>query len=155
MHPENVHLTLKHLGALDEAILEPLQERMNLLVEPLFPFQVECTGVGADPTPQHARRIWAMLDKGSGDVLDLLRRALEKELGQLGFGADERPFWPGLLLGRPQRASDPALLGELELHAQRRFGASTIKDMVLFAASQDQERTRYRVVNRFELGKTQ
>ena len=127
-------------------------ERLRALVSPLFPFQTECKRMEGSPGKEDASILWACLDKQSGEVLGLLRRALEQELEKIGIPYDERPFKPRLMLGRARDGKNQALLETLERFEDRGFGASTIKDLVLFAVTQDADGVNYRVVNRFLLG---
>jgi 2'-5' RNA ligase len=152
VHPENIHLTLKYLGQVDSALIELLEERLRALVSPLFPFQTECKRIEGSPGSEDASILWACLDKQSGEVLGLLRRALEQELEKIGIPYDERPFKPRLMLGRARNGKEAALLETLSQFEERGFGASTIKDLVLFAVDQDVEGVNYRVINRFLLG---
>lgn len=154
VHPENIHLTLKHLGRVDAALIDLLEERLRALVSPLFPFQTECKQVkGIERAGERNGAIlWAGLDAQSGEVLGLLRRALEQELEKIGIPYDERPFKPRLMLGRSRDGRNEALLETLHSFEGRSFGASTIKDLVLFGVSQDEEGVHYRVINRFLLG---
>jgi 2'-5' RNA ligase len=56
------------------------------------------------------------------------------------------------MLGRARNGKEAALLETLSQFEERGFGASTIKDLVLFAVDQDVEGVNYRVINRFLLG---
>ncbi len=154
VHPERVHVSLKYLGALPAPLLELLEERMQTLVSPLFPFQAESIGVELEPGPKAARLIWAGLDAKGGEVVGLLKRALEQELDKIGLTPDPRPFVPRLLLGRVRAERVPDMSAVVEEYEGVSFGVSTIKDLVLLRAEHRARGPAHIVVNRFALGQS-
>jgi len=97
--PAALHLTLKFLGEVAPETFEALR---NALTPPLGvggPLQLAAAGVGAFPSPQRARVVWAGL---TGDVATLARAALtlEARVEALGFPREARPFRAHLTLGR-------------------------------------------------------
>lgn len=152
VHPENIHLPMKYLGPVEAPLMGLLRERMRALVGPLFPFQAECRGLGFSPRADLPRILWAGIDPKSGEVISLLQRALEQELDKIGLAPDPRPFHPRLMLGRIRSRQAPDYTALAEEFGEERFGASTIKDMVLFGAELGPRGPRYTVLDRFELG---
>ena len=148
----NIHLTLKFLGATDEPLIPMLTETMEELVKPLFPFEVECRSLGCFPKPQKPRILWTGLDPKSSEVLSLLQQAIERDLEELGFPADPRPFRPHITLGRVKSREAPDMTPAVERFADTRFGQSYIKDIALFESVLHPSGPEYRVLNRFTLG---
>lgn len=149
--PEQIHLTLRTLGDMDESLLELLEPQLRRFVEPLFPFQVSCRGVGAWPSEEAPRHIWTRLDEQGAEVVGLLRRALDRELDQLGIAPDPRTYRPLIALGRARELprQPDRWLGELR---EEVFGTSVIKDLILFEATLRPDGPHHRVINRFSLG---
>src|SRR5690554_2341427 len=81
----NIHLTLKFLGETDEALLPMIGQTLAKLGQPLFPFEVECQGMGAFPDASRPRVLWAGMDTRGGEVLGLLQQAIERDLSELGI----------------------------------------------------------------------
>lgn len=153
VHPENLHLTMKFLGEFDSSLIERLEMQLDALTEPLFPFQVNCTGIEVTPSLDRPLQLWANCEKEGAEVLSLLQRALERDLDLIGLTPDPRHFKPSILLGRVKGNQDPAKTREvLEPKATTRFGMSTIKDLVLFEAASPRGVPIYNVINRFALG---
>lgn len=152
VHPENIHLPLKYLGPVDEALIGLVRQRIEAMVAPLFPFQAECTHLGCHPDPRRPRIIWAGLDPESGEVITLLKRTLARELDELGLPPDPRPFHARLTLGRVRSRQRPDFTELLEDLQESSYGVSTLKDLILFSAElHPRNGPHYRVIDRFAL----
>jgi RNA 2',3'-cyclic 3'-phosphodiesterase len=149
----NIHLTLKFLGATDEALIPMIASTVDRLAAPLFPFEVECRGVGCFPDPRRPRILYAGLDAKGGEVLGLLEQALQRDLGELGVEADDREFKPHITLGRVKSQTAPTMETVLPNYQTMRFGKSYIKDIILFESLLSSRGPRYEVVHRFALGR--
>ncbi len=148
----NIHLTLKFLGDTAPEMLPVIQETLRVLCRPLFPFEVECRGVGAFPELARAQILWAGVDETSAEVLGLLHRALQRDLVKIGVEKERRPFRPHVTLARvksEESRSFEELLTPLEAVS---FGKSFIKDLILFESRLEPSGARYEVVDRFSLG---
>ena len=128
--PVNFHLTLKFLGDIDEALIEPiggvLREQLRL-----FPrFTINAKGLGVFPGPKRPRVLWVGL---TGDELILLASRVESALQPLGFAPESRTFTPHLTIGR-WRQSDRAPKShgrELEDWRVHDFGRSNVESVRL------------------------
>jgi len=128
--PENIHLTLRFLGEMDDQMAERVKTAMDEAAGggPI-PFRVD--GVGSFPPRGKPRVIWAGVSDGAGAVSELQTK-LEAALDPLGF-EKERRFVPHLTIGRvkaPQGAEE--LIPRIERHAGTQFGSCTASEMVLF-----------------------
>ncbi len=150
----NIHITLKFLGDTDPALVPMIQEALAGLCEPLFPFEVECRGVGGFPDLSRPRILWAGLDEKGTEVLELLQRTVERDLHELGIEKERRPFYPHVTLGRTKSRRLPSLEELLQDYEQVSFGESFIKEMVLFESHLSHEGPRYEVVERYFLGRS-
>lgn len=149
----NIHLTLKFLGDVSAEMVPVIQEALQALCGPLFPFEVECRGVGAFPDAKEPRILWAGLDETSAEVLELLQRALERDLEKVGVERERRPYKPHVTLARVKGSGSAGDIEDLlRPFEDVSFGKSFIKDMVLFESTLQPEGPRYDVVQRFSLG---
>jgi len=96
--PESIHLTLAFLGPVPEENLEKITAVMLSVGLAFAPFALTISGVGAFPSWQHPRVVWAGLD--GGPQLGALQAALTAGLVPLGYPGEERPYLPHLTLGR-------------------------------------------------------
>ena len=96
---ENVHLTLKFLGGIQEEVLGDLCTALEETCAGHAPFDVGLAGLGAFPSAQRARILWTGVGAGF-DRLRALAADLEAAVAPLGFEREERAFVPHLTLGR-------------------------------------------------------
>lgn len=149
--PENVHVTLKFLGDVDDALVPMLSATLSDLVRPLFPFEVRCCRLGGFPNLEQPQILWAGLDDKGAEVMGLLRQTIERDLGGLGFAPDPREFKPHLTLGRARGDVEAAGLHEF---SDLDFGTSFVKDIVLFESRLTPDGATYHVRRRFPLGES-
>ncbi len=97
--PENVHLTLKFLGNVDEESLDDLRTVLENACADHAPFEARLAGLGAFPSARHARILWAGVGEGS-ERLRSLATDVDAALSSSGFERETRPYEPHLTLGR-------------------------------------------------------
>jgi 2'-5' RNA ligase len=95
----NIHLTLKFLGDIDENITGRITAILEEVASGTSPFRLEIGGLGVFPNPRRVQVVWVGL---SGDIekLGQLQKRIESGLVPLGFAAESRSFTPHLTLGR-------------------------------------------------------
>lgn len=128
--PANFHLTLKFLGSIDDAAIEPIGATLREQLR-LFPrFTINAKGLGVFPGPKRPRVLWVGL---TGDRLVSLAARVESALRPLGFKPEDRKFTPHLTIGRWRDADRaPKSLGrQLEIWQARDFGTSNVESVKL------------------------
>jgi 2'-5' RNA ligase len=98
VRPEQLHLTLRFLGDIEEAIVEDLKGIMASAVEGHEPFTISFEGVGVFPNPKRARVVWIGI-RGAEPMVDIARR-LETGVVDLGFKREKRSFRPHATVAR-------------------------------------------------------
>jgi len=93
---DNLHLTLRFLGSLDE----PLAEEVDFALAHLKckPFKVRINELGCFGDAQRARTVWAGAEKSQ--ALTNLHSKVENKVQQLGLEPDKRKYAPHVTLGR-------------------------------------------------------
>src|SRR5688500_11892413 len=98
--PENLHVTLKFLGEVNDP-------EFPMIIEALRRVKWASVGitVGAPDSKRHAGRVHLITTELLDDRGDLrfLHGAIERELEPLGFPSEKRPFWPHITIGRSRR----------------------------------------------------
>lgn len=97
--PENIHLTLKFLGDVDEAREKQLIERLRALSEAHSPIEVAYGGIGHFGRAGDISAIWIGISERTG-ALARLAKDIEAEAAQVGFMPEGKPFSPHITLGR-------------------------------------------------------
>ncbi len=97
--PENMHLTLKFLGEVDEGMLDTLREAGAEAAAAAKPFRVVYGPFGAFPSLARPRVLFFQAIEGA-EGLAALARALEEGAERLGIPREERPFRAHITLAR-------------------------------------------------------
>lgn len=99
MAPDNFHLTVKFLGAVDTGRLPDVERALGEAVAEMSPFTLTLRGLGAFPSAARPRVIWAGTADGAAELAAVAAR-VERALSPLGFPTEDRPFSAHVTLGR-------------------------------------------------------
>jgi RNA 2',3'-cyclic 3'-phosphodiesterase len=141
--PDNLHLTLKFLGGVEEARLTAVIAALTRAAIGTPPFELAVTGLGAFPSPTRPRVLWAGIADGA-ERLTRLAADVDETLGSLDFAREDRPFSPHVTFGRvrePRR--QPVLGGILAAAAARDFGRIRVTKLSLMRSDLSPRGARY------------
>lgn len=98
---DNLHITLKFLGEVQESMLTKIQECARICVSGIQSgtFDITFSGIGAFPGVKRPRVIWCGI-REKVRTLSLLAEGLETKLEPLGFKKEDRPYRPHLTIGK-------------------------------------------------------
>jgi RNA 2',3'-cyclic 3'-phosphodiesterase len=132
VRPENMHLTLKFLGEVEDVRSIEVCRAVQAAVEPFATFPFRCGGVGAFPSSSRPRTVWIGLDQGEHQMI-ALQEAVDEALYEIGFPRDSRRFHPHLTLGRVKRQCRdlPKLL---EQFGQFEAGGMLAREVAVFSS---------------------
>jgi RNA 2',3'-cyclic 3'-phosphodiesterase len=97
--PENIHLTLKFLGEIDEDKSVKIAGIIQNIISSLKQFTIQLSSLGAFPKVEFPRVIWVAINKGDKEV-KMIAKELEDNLDKLGDSKEERPFSTHITIGR-------------------------------------------------------
>ena len=139
---ENLHLTVKFLGAVEEAKIASIMSALKQALRAVPAFSMAAAGLGVFPDIRRARVLWVRLH---GDALGSLAAAVEAALESVGFARDKRDFSPHLTIGRWRSfGGGSAELGqEMEHWKDYSFGECRVEEAILFESVLKQEGTDY------------
>lgn len=106
---DNLHLTVRFIGAVDSSVVEGIADRLDRLA--LSGFELELGDCGTFKRGRLVRVVWLQLRQGSEHATALAAH-VEAECVRSGLAPESRPFQPHLTLARA-RAREGAALGEL------------------------------------------
>lgn len=95
---ENMHVTLKFLGEIDEGLKVQVSQVVADIAQHHDSFRMQLGGLGCFPNTRNPRVIWVGVKQG-GDELCAIASEMEEELGRIGF-KEEKRFHPHLTIGR-------------------------------------------------------
>jgi len=144
---EGLHVTLKFVGHVDDAVVEQIKAALKSIKA--APFEVKFAGVGFFPNPNAGRVFWAGVD--GGDQLPHLASTVDAALEKLGFQRETKPYHPHLTLARtssrPLRELRPLLAVP-----PPQFGTMTAREFFLYQSQPQKGGSKYTKLERFALG---
>src|SRR3989338_5342197 len=96
---DNIHLTLKFLGEVDEERCEKIKSILDEIASQTKQFEISLKDLGAFPKIDYPRVVWVGLDKGITESKELAER-IDAALSEIGFQKETRPFAAHLTIGR-------------------------------------------------------
>jgi RNA 2',3'-cyclic 3'-phosphodiesterase len=148
--PEAIHLTLKFLGDIEGAEVEPLGSALREAGSRHGPVELRLGGFGAFPSLRRASVLWVGV--AADDRLSALQRDLELALSRLGYPREQRPFRPHLTVARTRGGARPPDVERLA--ATFRYDAAvTVETVDLMRSHLGGAGSRYEALLRAPLGK--
>lgn len=134
VYPENIHLTLKFFGEVTEEKIPEIIQILKEIAHSVNYFRVEIKSVGAFPNTKSPRVIWAGIEQGKENLLQLAELT-EDGAVKLGFLKEERKFSAHITIGRVRSPKNKAAL--LQAMEQIHFEplSQGVKSVVLFKST--------------------
>ncbi len=152
VRPENLHVTVKFLGATPDTQVGDVVEALTAVAARTTRPDAAVEGVGAFPSAERPRVLFAALGDGREAVAALcadVQRALEP----LGFAAEGRAPHPHVTLARVQAAKPRgALTIWLDRTAARAYGPVASEALILFESHLTASGAVYRPLASVPLG---
>ena len=116
-NPENIHLTLRFLGEVEEARLPELKRLCAEIAAQCSSFSLRVKDTGYFPNAKQPRVLWAGL-AGEVSLAQELQQRLEAGLTALGFAPEDKRFKPHLTIGRVKSGKNlRQLVAKLEMYS--------------------------------------
>ncbi|MCP4678863.1 MAG: RNA 2',3'-cyclic phosphodiesterase [Deltaproteobacteria bacterium] len=97
--PPNIHATIRFLGQITEPMVRAIYGMLEQVTQRVQSFEIESAGLGAFPSMEKPRVVWAGLRSGAEDLTELYEK-VSKRLIEAGFNFEERPFQSHVTIGR-------------------------------------------------------
>jgi RNA 2',3'-cyclic 3'-phosphodiesterase len=148
--PENIHLTLKFFGDVDQAKAPLISDALARVVKEFSPIEIVVGSTGVFPRPSRPQVLWIGIDDRSGALAKLQQR-LEDECAREGFPKEDRAFQPHLTIARIRKPHDANRLAEA--HLRREFAAVelVLNELVLFRSELSPKGSKYTPLSRHRL----
>jgi 2'-5' RNA ligase len=145
----NLHLTIKFLGQVPEPAIEAIRDLLRGELPALAPFEAEAGGLGAFPSSEHARILWAGIKPST--PLSALQERVEGWMERLGFPREQRAFHPHLTIGRVS-SGHGSIASILDERNAMVFGAGRISELVVYESRTLRSGAEYHALCRIPLG---
>jgi 2'-5' RNA ligase len=150
---DNLHLTLKFLGDVDNTAVPHVCDVIREVCEPYGPFELVFGGTGAFPNLDRPRVLYAGVQDPSGSLTQMVTR-LESELAELGFKPEPRDYTPHLTLGRTRSGSRRAgseVVQRLLRDQTTELGSMRVDTVKMLASFLDKKGPTYQVMDTIRL----
>ncbi len=128
--PENLHLTLRFIGEVENGAADDLDAALSGIVAPVFDLCI--SGVGHFGKADAARTLWAGIE--TNDALNQLQAKVESAVVRAGLPAAQRRFLPHITLARPKRSPANRVEQFVADHAGFHAGPIIIDHVTLYSS---------------------
>jgi len=150
--PEQLHVTLRFLGEVDEVRLPQVCRIVSEVSAGLGAFEMQLSGLGCFPSQRQPRVLWCGIEDRSRGCARWVEAA-DPRFEQLGFERETRAFTPHVTLGRSKSAAGSAVLRSVLAQAVKLPPvAMTARSVVLFESRLLPQGAQYRAVHQAWLG---
>jgi 2'-5' RNA ligase len=149
---ENIHLTLKFLGAIDSTQVSLVGEVLRKSLSHLPRFRVSLGEVGAFPNTSRPRILWIGLE-APGRIIESLQQVVEEEMFRLGFPRENKSFLPHLTLARIKSNKNTDRL-ETVAFAKPEAEPFTVESVKLYQSQLTPKGSIYTILQEFPLHMT-
>ncbi len=150
---DNLHLTLKFLGDVDNRDIPKLCDVVKQCCAGHDAFPLEFRGAGAFPSPEKPRVVYAKVTVG-GEPLTALVEALQPALAELGFKPEPRDYVPHMTLGRTRggsRRGSSELQERIAAQSESRLGQMLADRVLVMGSFLDKAGPSYHVMGTIPL----
>ena len=146
---QNLHITLKFIGAWPDARLTEITEALGTV--PGAAMEIRLGGLGLFPEKGTAKTLWVGADGGNA-MVDLAAR-IDARLARLGVPAETRPYRPHVTLARAGRNATPDRRHFSDLPLLHHLRTCVATDFHLYESMSQQGSSVYRRLATFALQK--
>lgn len=148
--PENIHLTLKFFGNVDQKRVPAISEALVRAVKEFSAIEIVVGRTGVFPRPSRPQVLWIGINDRSGTLAKLQER-VEEECAREGFPKEDRAFRPHLTIARIRKPQNANRLAEVHLHTEFPAVELVLNELVLFRSELSPQGSKYTPLSKHEL----
>lgn len=146
-HPEQMHLTLKFLGEVDQQETGELLSALVNIDHPRFMISIE--GMGGFPKNKQPTVIWVGIE--GNELLTGLHQKIEEACWEIGIAPERRAYIPHITLGRVKNGSRQVINAFVNLHQKFSVEAVPVNEFVLYQSELHPDGARHSRMQTFAL----
>ncbi len=154
VEPQNIHLTLKFLGEIDDTLLAKINGILQSAASARNEFYMRLREVGAFPGISSAKVIWVSIDEGDKEVKEIAGE-LEENIAKIGIPQESRAFSSHITIGRSKSGLNRLNLLQLLKEAADSPAGENLRFMVkkisLFKSTLTPKGPVYEILKRLNL----
>lgn len=128
---DNVHITLKFLGEVEDRRVEPIKEALRQIK--FNSFDIHVKGVGFFPSPNHIKVAWVGVEEGNNEMSNLANQ-IDDKMKKVGFKKEKKKFVAHATLARIKKINAQErekMLKDLEPYLNQEFGWMNVDNFTL------------------------
>ncbi len=150
---DNLHLTLKFLGEVDNTEVPAVCDVVREVCGEFEPFELHFAGTDGFPNIDRPRVLYVRIEDQSQALTEIVG-ALDQQYAELGFKPEPRDYQPHLTLGRTKSGSRRAgddVIARLSNEREVEIGTMVVDTVHVFASFLDKQGPTYQVMDTVEL----
>ena len=137
--PDNYHLTLRFIGAVERWRAEEVDEALSAIRA--RPFDLALKGLGTFEKNGRIQALWVGVERT--EALSHLQSKIETALQRVGLEPERRRFAPHVTIARTDRAEVPKLVSFVQAHNLFRATPARMDQFTLFSSQLGKEHSVY------------
>lgn len=128
---DNVHITLKFLGEVEDKGVEPIKDALREIK--FKSFNIHAKGIGFFPSSNHIKVVWVGIEEGEDKMSDLAEQ-IDDRMKKLGFQKEKKKFTAHATLARVKKINTKErekMLKDLEPYLKQDFGWMDVNNFTL------------------------
>ena len=147
---ENIHLTLKFFGEIDDDKLEQINDIINKSIKNKEPYTIKVVNIGAFPNIYKPRVIWTGIKDKNNTTIKLIEE-LDNKFNKIGFNK-EKNYVPHITIGRVKNVSDKEKLSQcLKKISKKYHGKMVVKKICIKSSTLTPSGPIYKTIKEFDL----
>ncbi|MGC8844958.1 MAG: RNA 2',3'-cyclic phosphodiesterase [Candidatus Hydrogenedens sp.] len=146
--PENMHLTLRFLGAITLSISDKLRENLRQISVQFNPVKFKLSVPGVFPSWKEPRVLWVGLDIIEGDI-NQIQSKIEQQAQMVGLPQEKQKFHPHITVGRVKTPS-PFLSNTWKNVKIQQTPEFIVDKITLFKSTLNPDGAFYEVIDTFQ-----
>lgn len=149
---ENLHLTIRFLGATPKNLVEPLVAAVRHRLQNMRNFTLSAARLGVFPSFKEPRVLWIGVEEVPS--LSAVHQLVAEAVASLGLPPDDKKFSPHITIGRFRTKANGTLLRQVVAEIGNvKFGTFEVQGVELFASELTQTGPIYSLLARVNFGK--
>lgn len=148
VNPENMHLTIKFIGAFNPVYLDQLHTSLAGALGSIKPFKLDIGGMGVFPSFSKPKVIWVGIN--AKNTLKHLAKIVNDECANLNYPPEKRPFSAHITLGRVKSyvSQDDyrSISSEIKARESNVIGSQTIESLYFFQSDRTTKGPIYKIL---------
>lgn len=147
---DNMHLTLKFFGEIDEIKLEKITDIINESLEKYNRYYLKVVNVGAFPNIYRPRVIWTGIKDKNNTTIKLIKD-LDMKFNRIGF-KKEKDYVPHITIGRVKNINDKEKLSQTLKKIKKQYhGKMEVKKICIKSSTLTPDGPIYENIKEFYL----